>query len=107
MSMLRLARSTASRRAHLVLSVRTPADRIYVDELEGDDTTMIYSRVAPVGAARPVGRLRVEDLVPHVRSDTTAYICGSAAFAAAAADHVAAAGLGRGAIRIEQFGPTG
>ena len=107
MSMLRLARSSASGAAHLVLSVRTPADRIYVDELESDDTTMIYSRVAPVGAARPVGRLRVEDLAPHVRSETTAYICGSAGFAAAAADRVVDAGLDRDAIRIEQFGPTG
>ena len=53
MSMLRLARSAASGRAHLVASVRTPADRIYVDELEGDDTTMIYSRVAACWGGPP------------------------------------------------------
>jgi ferredoxin-NADP reductase len=107
MSMLRFARSSAPGAAHLVLSVRSPADRIYVDDLEGEDTTMVYSRVAPISEARPAGRLTVGDLAPHVRCGVTAYLCGSATFVAAAADRVVDAGVARSAIRIEQFGPTG
>ena len=82
MAMLRLARNTG--RSHLlrvVVSVRTPADLYYADELPGPETTVVHTRQAPPGDARPPGRLTVSDLPPDAAELPLAYICGSAAFA--------------------------
>ena len=106
MAMLRLARRTSEALAHLVVSVRTPDDLIYADEVRGPDTTVIYSRRASDGA-RPAGRLTVADLTPLIRADATTYICGSTRFAEAASDLLLGAGVAAETIRIERFGPTG
>lgn len=108
MSMLRLARHTTSpASAHLVVSVRTPADLLYVDELDASDTTVVYSRAVPPGFARPAGRLTAHDLRPHVRHDATTYVCGSSGFAESATELALAAGVATEMLRIERFGPTG
>jgi ferredoxin-NADP reductase len=100
MSMLRLARATGAV-AHLVVSHRTPDDAIYADELVGDDVTVIYTRV------RPVGRMTVDDLRPRLQPEATVFICGSAPFANAATELVMALDVVADRIRIERFGPTG
>jgi ferredoxin-NADP reductase len=107
MAMLRLARRTATQTlAHLVVSVRTPSDLIYANEVEDNDASVIYTRQAPAGAMRPVGRLTLEDLAPHLRPDAVNYICGSSAFADAASEHIVNAGIDTNTIRVERFGPT-
>ena len=107
MAMLRLARRRPQQSlVHLVASAREPSELIYAGELGGDDTTILFTRAAPPGAVRAAGRITAADLAPHVRHDATAYICGSARFAAAATDVAAEAGFEDRAIRVERFGPT-
>ncbi len=108
MAMLRLARRTPNQTlAHLIVSVRTPSDLIYRDELPGPDTTVIYTRQAPHGVTRPPRRLSADDLAPHIRSGATTYICGSTPFVGAASALVVDAGVEPDTIRHERFGPTG
>jgi ferredoxin-NADP reductase len=108
MSMLRLARRTPDQTlAHLIVSVRSPRHLIYASEMTGPDTTVIYSREAQEGSARPAGRLTVEDLAPFLRAGATTYICGSTPFAEAAGELVVEAGTDPGSVRLERFGPTG
>ncbi|MEU9819940.1 FAD-binding oxidoreductase [Pseudonocardia alni] len=107
-AMLRHARATGRPDlVRMLVSVRTPDDLFYGEELTGPPVTTVFTRTAPPGAARPAGRLTLDDLAPLVRGGETAFVCGSPAFAAAAADLLAAAGVPDHAIRIEQFGPTG
>ena len=56
----------------LIYSVRTPEDQIYDRELRrraGEDgglgVTVLYTRTAPEGVHRPVGRISADDLVSH------------------------------------------
>jgi ferredoxin-NADP reductase len=108
MAMLRLARARPDQRlAHLVLSVRSPEDLIYADEIHGPDTTIVYTRQTPADADRAAGRLTADDLLAHVREGATTYVCGSSRFAEAASDLLVDAGVAENAIRIERFGPTG
>jgi ferredoxin-NADP reductase len=108
MAMLRLARATEqSQLVRLLVSVRTPGDLYYSDELPGPEATIVYTRDAPPSSPRPPGRLSVGDLVPAVRPDATAYICGSAGFADAASQLVVESGIPVDRIRVERFGPTG
>jgi len=108
MAMLRLARAEPDQRlAHLVLSVRTPDDLIYADEIQGPDTTVVYTRQTPAGVDRPPGRLTTDDLMSHVREGATTYVCGSSRFAEGASDLLVDAGVGADTIRVERFGPTG
>lgn len=110
MSMLRLARrSGRSDLVRLVVSVRTPADLLYADELPGPETTLVHTRVAPPGAPRPAGRLNGDDLAPLLASlpeDPTVYICGSGGFADAASAQLVDLGVPVDRIRVERFGPT-
>ena len=108
MAMLRLARATPGQHlAHLVVSVRTPDDLIYADELQEPDTTVIYTREATPGMSRAAGRLTIGDVAPHVQANATTYVCGSSRFAEAASQLLVTAGVGADSIRIERFGPTG
>ena len=108
MAMLRLARRQPTQTlAHLVVSARQPSDLIYAGELSADDTTVLFTRVAPPESVRPPGRITADDLAPHVRGDATVYICGSAGFAASASELAIQAGFDSRAIRVERFGPTG
>ena len=108
MSMLRLARRANDQTlAHLVVSVRTPADLIYAEEMAGPDVTTIYTREAPAGWARAPGRLTVGDLAPWLHAGITTYVCGSTPFAEAVSMLLVDAGASEEAIRVERFGPTG
>ena len=108
MAMLRLARRTGrSDLVRLMVSVRSPADLYYAAEIAGPETTVAYTRAVPPDAVRPVGRLRADDLAPHLRDDMTVYVCGSAGFADTAGDLCLALGVPAERVRVERFGPTG
>ena len=107
MAMLRHARRTgAERLLKFVVSVRTPDDLYYGDELLGPATTIIYTRIAPAGATRTLGRLTVDDL-GTIDERSNVYVCGSARFADGASTVLLDAGVPAERIRIERFGPTG
>ena len=107
MAMLRLARRTGrSDLVKLVVSVRTPGDLLYADELPGPETTVVYSRTAPADAVRPPGRLTRADVEPLLLPDATCYICGSAGFADAASGLLTGLGVPVERIRVERFGPS-
>jgi len=105
MAMLRLARRTGAT-AHLLVSVRTPEELIYADELRAGDATVLYTRARPADATRSIGRIAASDIAPHLRDDATVFICGSAAFAEAATERALEAGAVTDRIRIERFGPS-
>jgi ferredoxin-NADP reductase len=107
MAMLRFARlSGKSDLTRLVVSVRTPDDLYYASELPGPESGVVYTRVAPPGFARPVGRLAASDIaVPDPAA--TAYVCGSSGFCDAATDLLQRVGLPVERIRVERFGPSG
>ena len=108
MAMLRLARRTGrGELVRLVVSVRTPEDLLYAAELPGPETTVVYTRRAPGGGARPAGRLTAADLPAPPAPLTTAYVCGSSGFADHATALLLDAGFEAGDIRVERFGPTG
>ena len=108
MAMLRLARTTGRQGlAHLVVSVRTPVDLYYADELPGPEVTVVHTRVAPADSARPAGRLAADDLLPLLDPGATAYVCGSTGFADAASLLLADLGHPVERIRVERFGATG
>jgi ferredoxin-NADP reductase len=68
---------------------------------------VLFTRAAQPDSVRAPGRMTAGDLGPHVRSDATVYICGSAGFAASASELAMEAGFDSRAIRVERFGPTG
>jgi ferredoxin-NADP reductase len=103
--MLRLARNLGHPGVQLVVSVRSPADLYYRDELPGPDASVIYTREAPTSGR--VAHLSAADLAIAVVPDATAYVCGSARFADAASELVLEAGFAPGRVRVERFGPTG
>jgi ferredoxin-NADP reductase len=108
MAMLRLARSLdRSDLVRVVVSVRTPADLYFAGELPGPETTVVYTRAAPLGSPRPIGRLTTGDVAPAVLPGSTAYVCGSAGFADAASAVLVDLGVPVERIRVERFGPTG
>jgi ferredoxin-NADP reductase len=107
MAILRYARATGrSDLVRLVQSVRSPDDLYYRDEMTGPEVTVVYTRAAPPGVERPVGRLTLDDLGAPAEG-VTAYVCGSAGFADAASRVVVDAGVPVERVRVERFGPTG
>ncbi|MDQ6696001.1 MAG: ferredoxin reductase [Actinomycetota bacterium] len=107
MAMLRHARRRGrSDLVRLVVSVRTPEDLYYASELPGPEATVIYTRDAPPGSARPPGRLVAADLTDAPWRATTAFVCGSTGFADAATDLLIGSGMPAADIRVERFGPT-
>ncbi|MFN0282864.1 MAG: FAD-binding oxidoreductase [Kineosporiaceae bacterium] len=111
-SMLRAWRSRGRTGGlHLVVSVRSPGDLFYADELLGaPDTTVVWTRRAPVGHTRPPGRLDAGSLRPFVAdaaaAGLTVYVCGSAGFADHATTLLVDLGVPAGAVRVERFGPS-
>ncbi len=107
MAMLRHARRIGRPDlVRLVVSVRTPPDLYYAGELAGPETTVVHTRVAPPGSARPPGHLTVDDL-PELADGAVAYVCGSSGFADAATSLLVARGVPTDRIRVERFGATG
>jgi ferredoxin-NADP reductase len=108
MAMLRHARRTGrADLVRLVVSVRSPQDLYYADELPGPETLVVYTRSSPPRAGRVAGRLTVADLPHPLLPDLTAYVCGSARFADAASRLLVEAGMPVERIRVERFGATG
>jgi ferredoxin-NADP reductase len=107
MAMLRLARREGrAGLLRLVVSVRRPDDLYYPGELPGPQTTVVYTRTAPLGWARPAGRLTPADLT-GLDPGATGFVCGSARFADGATTVLEQAGLPADRIKVERFGPTG
>lgn len=101
----------------LLYSVRSPDDVFYGDELSrrshddaGLAVSLLYTRSAPEGTARPVGRIRPDDLasggLPR-GSGERAYVCGPTAFVEAVAGLLVDQGYDTSNVRTERFGPTG
>ena len=108
MAMLRLARRTpAQSLAHLIVSVRSPRELLYADEMTGPDVTIIYSRSTPEGSERGAGRITSHDIVNVLHEDQTAYVCGSDGFAETASTLLVTNGILAENIRVERFGPSG
>ena len=107
MAMLRHARRLGrSDLVRLVVSVRSPEDLYYADELPGSEVTTIYTRAAPPEAGRAAGRLTLADLPLPFLPGVTAYVCGSTGFVDAASRLLVEAGTPVERIRVERFGPT-
>ena len=107
MAMLRHARNLGkSDLVRLLVSVRTPADLYYADELPGPETTVVYTRENPPDLLREPGRLSAADLPNPLDEGTTVYVCGSPDFADAATDLLIASGVAAERVRVERFGPT-
>lgn len=108
MAMLRQARrSGRAGLVRLLVSARSPADLYYADELPGDGVRVAWTREAPAGTTRPIGRMTADDVAVLVRGGEEAYVCGSPAFADAATDLLIGAGVPTEHIRVERFGPSG
>lgn len=108
MAMLRTARRAGRPDLiRLLVSARTPDDLYYADELPGPESAVIWTRAAPPGAGRPVGRITAADVAPLVRGGETVYVCGTPAFADAATAALQEAGVPVDLIRVERFGPSG
>jgi ferredoxin-NADP reductase len=115
MAMIRSRDEASPAPFRLLYSVRTPEDRIYDPELQrratedsGLDITFLYTRTAPVGETRPVGRITAADLLRYGWSadlEPSCYVCGPTPFVETAADLLI--DLGHTRIRTERFGPTG
>jgi ferredoxin-NADP reductase len=107
MAMLRLARRRPQQtQVHLLAAARDPSRLIYASQLHGSDATVLFTREAPPDHARRPGRLNSNDLVNHLQSDATVFICGSTGFASAASNLAVDAGFDVRSIRVERYGPT-
>ncbi len=108
-AMLRSARRTGrDDRVRLVLSVRTPDDVYYADELSNHPAaTVLYTRQAPPGTSRRPGRIVEQDLPVADDATTMVFICGSNGFVESATAAALAVGYDRSRLRIERFGPSG
>jgi ferredoxin-NADP reductase len=108
MAMLRLARKLGrSSLVRLVVSVRSPADLYYSDELPGPESTIVYTRSTPPGSTRPPGHITAGDLAPTVQPSATGYVCGSSGFSDAASYLLVDLGIPTEQVRVERFGPSG
>jgi ferredoxin-NADP reductase len=108
MAMLRYARLTGKADLlRLVVSVRTPDDLYYSDEIFGPQTTVIYTRATPAGFARAPARLAPADIPQPIASGIRGYVCGSSGFADAASHLLDDLGVPTAQVRVERFGPSG
>ena len=117
MSMQRWWRATGGRQPlRLVVSVRTPGDLWYREEL-GAETTVVYTRSAGQDSAgqaaawqdargRPPGRLDAGVLSAVLIPGATCYVCGSAGFAEHASRLLVELGVPATDVRVERFGPS-
>ncbi|MBW8486890.1 ferredoxin reductase [Actinomadura parmotrematis] len=95
---------------HLLYSVRTPRDVYYAAELAeprpGLEVTLLYTREAPPGHARPPGRIGPDDLAGLARP-ADCFVCGPTGFVEATSTLLVDLGHDPRRIRTERFGPTG
>jgi ferredoxin-NADP reductase len=118
MAMVRARRLAGSRVPfRLIYSVRTPGDVYYAEELhrrirddQGLDVSLLYSRVAPEGWARPPARISPADLTSWgwpAELEPRSYICGSTGFVEAVANQLVDLGHDPQWIRTERYGASG
>jgi ferredoxin-NADP reductase len=117
MSMLRHRAARASDvPAHVLVSVRSPEDRIYAAELEaleprsGLRLEWTYTREPPPGWdgwTRRVDAEMLAELGPGPAARPRAYVCGPTPFVEQAATLLVDAGHDPDSIHAERFGPTG
>ncbi|WP_372672478.1 FAD-binding oxidoreductase [Amycolatopsis kentuckyensis] len=108
MSMLRVARrANRTDLMRLIVSVRSPEELYYAEEIAGPETTVVYTRQAPARSSRPVGRLTADDLRPLLEVDREIYVCGSQGFCDSATSLLVDIGADVKRIRVSRFGPTG
>ncbi|MDQ1476066.1 MAG: hypothetical protein QOE62_1295 [Actinomycetota bacterium] len=108
MSMLRYARLNGKADlVRLVVSVRSPDDLYYADEIAGPESTLVYTRVTPAAFPRPPARLSPEDIPQPIAAGARAYVCGSSGFADAASHMLVDLGVPTTQVRVERFGPSG
>jgi ferredoxin-NADP reductase len=103
--------STAPMR--LLYSVRSPADAFYADDLarlaadDAFDLDWAYTRTAPPGTRRPVGRVDGDTLAAStIGADRhpLVFVCGPTGFVEAVANLLLAAGHPADRVRTERFG---
>jgi ferredoxin-NADP reductase len=117
MSMLRQRAARGSDvPAHVLVSVRSPAERLYAAELEaleprtGLRVEWTYTRTPPPGWdswARRVDAEMLTALGPAPGARPLAFVCGPTSFVERATTLLVAAGHDPDAIHAERFGPTG
>jgi ferredoxin-NADP reductase len=117
MAMLRHRAARASTvGAHVLVSVRAEADRLYASELEalepreGLRLATTYTRAAPAAWDGFTGRVSagmLAGLGPAPAERPRTFVCGPTGFVEAVADLLVAAGHDPRAIHAERFGPTG
>jgi ferredoxin-NADP reductase len=117
MSMLRHRAARGSEaEAHVLISVRGAADRLYASELEtigprsGLRIDWTYTREPPAGWEgwnRRVDAEMIEALGPSPSARPHVFVCGPTPFVEHVADLLVAAGHEPGRIHAERFGPTG
>jgi ferredoxin-NADP reductase len=116
MAMIRSRAAAASTAPfRLLYSVRGPDTVWYGDELralaaDGIGVSLVYTRTAPPGWARPPGRIDATLLAEATwapASSPTCYVCGPTTFVEHVAELLVKAGHDPGRIRTERFGPTG
>jgi ferredoxin-NADP reductase len=90
----------------LVVSVRTPDDLYYSDEIGGPETTLVYTRAMPPEFPRLPARLSPDDIPQPIAAGCRAFVCGSSGFADAASRVLLELGIPSPQIRVERFGPT-
>lgn len=109
------ARLASAARMQLLYSVRSPAFAYYRDELVAlaerpagsVAVDLVYSRVAPEGAARSAGRVTgslLADAVLPAALEPTVYICGPTSFVETVATALVTQGHAPSRIRTERFG---
>ena len=111
------ARSAADVRTpfRLIYSVRTPADRYYIDELRqpsdgGLDVAYVYTRSTPEGWPAPPRRIAVTDLSQYgwpPEFAPSCFVCGPTGLVETVADKLTALGHDPRRIKTERFGPSG
>ncbi len=91
----------------MAVSARTYQELPYARELLSGGAIVALTRGVHPAVTRAAGRLAAADVLSLITSDTTGFVCGSAAFADGASTLLVQAGLGADAIRVERFGATG
>jgi ferredoxin-NADP reductase len=118
MAMIRARRSAGVRVPfRLIYSVRTPGERYYASELrrlqrmgDGLDVTYIYTRAAPEGWSRRVGRIEADDVTAHgwpPDFEPVCFVCGPTGFVETVTTILTSLGHDPNVIKTERFGPTG
>ena len=117
MSMLRHRAARGSdAETRVLVSVRSPEDRLYAGELEGLagspglSLAWTYTRASPPGwdgFARRVDATMLEAVAPAADLRPRVYVCGPTPFVESVNDLLVAGGHDPRTIHAERFGPTG